>query len=484
MSTGPPWILGLRGAPLEAPENTLAGLRRAVELGLDGVAYDVRACATGELLLLRDETLERTTDGRGRLAERTLPELAALDCGAWFRARFRGEPLVHLEEALELGAGAAQPETGQVVWLREGGLVPEAARAIRQVADLRPSRLRVRVASASKETCLEARDAGLDAMFVIPRVSEDARRFVRDERITACGIESGGFGAEEWSCERWSIGADSPAELLEACRTPLTGILTREPERALALRALVRVAPGDRGPHPLHVPELEVRPGEFTRGRGDWCGSWSCTGTVRNPLPFAVEVECGLVPRHVAFETDGLPKRFALAEGAEESISFRLTGGSWRVGGDPLFAASCRWSRAAGRRAGALRLDAPLVRVRTAVADALAQRLPLLREAPGDPAASMVLRRRGRHVFVAIESAGGLENARTLVHVDGRFLEGGRGVRAALPDDFDARARGIAFSCGIAAGRDGERVVRRWAGGVPDEDGVGAPGRLLPLRRA
>ena len=62
---GPPWILGHRGAPLEAPENTLVGLSRALEYGLDGVEYDLQACATGEPVVLHDETLDRTTDARG-----------------------------------------------------------------------------------------------------------------------------------------------------------------------------------------------------------------------------------------------------------------------------------------------------------------------------------------------------------------------------------------------------------------------------------
>lgn len=481
-SSGPPWILGLRGSPLEAPENTLAGLRRALDLGLDGIGYDVRACATGEPLLLRDETLERTSDGRGRLAERTLPELAALDCGTWFRARFRGEPLAHLDEALEVGASPAERETWQVLWLREPGLVSAVHRAIRRLPGT--AIRRVRVASTSHETCLEARDAGLEAMLVIPRADEDAARFVRDERLRACGVLSGGFGAGEWSSERWSIGADAPEELLAACRAPLDGILTREPARALSLRALVALAPRVRGSHPLRVPVLEVRPGALTAGRGDWCGAWSCAASVANPLPFPIEVTAGLVPRHGAFETQGLPRRFALPEGGVEEIGFRLTGGSWRVGGDPLFIALCRWKRSRGRRAGALLLDAPLARVRTAVADALAQRLTLLREAPGDRPASMVARRRGRHLFVAIESAAGYEHARTIVHLDGRFLRGGRGVRALLPEDFDTRTDGIAFSCGFEAEAEGERAVRRWAGGIPDEDGAGAPGRLLPLRSA
>lgn len=476
---GPPWILGLRGSPLEAPENTLAGLRRALDLGLDGIAYDVRASATGEAVLLRDASIDRTTDGEGRLAEKTLVDLAPLDAGGWFRARFRGERLALLEEALDLeGSDGLRPR--HLVWVREPGLVPEVARVAREFPGLA-----IHVASSSRETCLEARDAGLAPMLVVPAASEDARAFVRDERIAACAVESGTFGAaSDWPAERWAIGADSPAELFEACRAPLAGIATREPLRALALRALCALAPEYDGPHPLLVPELEMHPDERGGSSGDWRGSWRCAAEVQNPFPFAVDATAGLVPRHGAFDTRGLPRRFALARGACERVEFDLAGGSWRVGGDPILFVLYRWPRARGRRAGKLLLDAPLARVRTATADALAQRLTLLRESPGDAPASLVLRRRGRELFVAIENAGNLEDAHTIVFLDGRFHRGGRGVRARLPQDFDARREGVPFSCGIEASAAGERVVRRWGGGIPDVDGVGSPGRLKPLKLA
>ncbi|MBI5363209.1 MAG: hypothetical protein HZA53_08520, partial [Planctomycetes bacterium] len=95
---GPPWIVGLRGSPLEAPENTLASLARALELGLDGVAYEVRATRDRELVLARDAEIARTTNGTGRVAERAWRELAELDAGGWFGARFRGEQLALLED--------------------------------------------------------------------------------------------------------------------------------------------------------------------------------------------------------------------------------------------------------------------------------------------------------------------------------------------------------------------------------------------------
>ena len=97
---GPPWILGHRGSPLEAPENTLVSLRRAIEVGLDGVEYDLHACATGEAVLLHDETLQRTTDAHGPVRLRTLPELFGIDAGGWFHKRFVGEVVARREVEL------------------------------------------------------------------------------------------------------------------------------------------------------------------------------------------------------------------------------------------------------------------------------------------------------------------------------------------------------------------------------------------------
>ena len=485
---GPPTaILGLRGSPLEAPENTVASLERALDLGLDGVAYDARACASGEVVLLRDASLERTTDGRGALAERSLPQVSTLDAGSWFGARFRGEPLALLEEALEIAAGP-KPSI-HLAWLREPGLVPEVARILAS----RPEGIDARIASESRESCLEARDAGLAPVLVVPAGAgpgEELREFVRRERIAACAMAPGAWGGDlgrkDWSCERWSLAVDAPDELLAAFRARQAGLATREPLRALSTRALVALAPDDVGPYPVQAPELRVAPGGPGEGsglagtRGEWCGRWTLEARVRNPFPFAVEVSVALVPRHGAFEADGVPLRLELEPGADALVPFRLTGGSWRTGGDPLLSGLFRWRSGKGRRAGALLLDAPLVRTRAVFADDAAVRLVLLRESPRDPEASMILRRRGRQLFVSIENPGGIADARTVVHLDGRVHHGGRGVRLLLPEDFDRRPGGIAFSCGLESRAGGGQVVRRWAGGVPDVDGAGSPGRLLP----
>jgi hypothetical protein len=83
---------------------------------------------------------------------------------------------------------------------------------------------------------------------------------------------------------------------------------------------------------------------------------------------------------------------------------------------------------------------------------------------------------------VALESPGPLRDPRVVVRIDGRIYRGARGVRATLPPDFDTRERGVAFSCGLEAFHEGERVVRAWAGGLTDEPDAGVPGVLLGIR--
>lgn len=76
-----PLIGGHRGNAADLPENTLAACRSALELGVDIVECDVHLSADGELIVIHDATLERTTDGSGTVRSHTLAELRALDAG-------------------------------------------------------------------------------------------------------------------------------------------------------------------------------------------------------------------------------------------------------------------------------------------------------------------------------------------------------------------------------------------------------------------
>ncbi len=77
-------ILGHRGARFEAPENTVPGFQHAVDLGLKAVEFDVRMSKDGHLVIMHDATVDRTTNGEGEVASKTLDELQALDARSIF----------------------------------------------------------------------------------------------------------------------------------------------------------------------------------------------------------------------------------------------------------------------------------------------------------------------------------------------------------------------------------------------------------------
>lgn len=94
-------IFGHRGASAQAPENTLPAFTLAADLGADGIELDVQRTVDGKLIIHHDRTLERTTGEQGRVDAWRFDDLRALDVGAWFAARFRGERMPTPDEVVE-----------------------------------------------------------------------------------------------------------------------------------------------------------------------------------------------------------------------------------------------------------------------------------------------------------------------------------------------------------------------------------------------
>jgi glycerophosphoryl diester phosphodiesterase len=89
-----------RGDNRNAPENTFASAEKAIEAGADYIEFDVRQSADGVLYVLHDETVDRTTNGSGKIAEMNSAEIDDLDAGSWFGPEFAGEPVPRMEHFL------------------------------------------------------------------------------------------------------------------------------------------------------------------------------------------------------------------------------------------------------------------------------------------------------------------------------------------------------------------------------------------------
>jgi glycerophosphoryl diester phosphodiesterase len=277
-------VVAHRGASAQAPENTLAAFRRALELGSDWVELDCTLSADRQVVVIHDDTLERTTDGVGPVGERTFDELRALDAGVWRDPEFAGERIPLLIEVLELARGKAgvlvevklrDRDAARRGRLLEGALDgrpgsaqlhrdlvaraeaagspdPALARAAVSVLRARTARDRVVLQSFSPIVCFtaQAEDPDLRVELLVhddpdhPGMWEEALRWADVlgvaglnpgwERLTAerLGAARGG-GARTASV--WTV--DDPDDIRRLAEWGADRVITNRPDRALEILA-------------------------------------------------------------------------------------------------------------------------------------------------------------------------------------------------------------------------------------------------------
>jgi len=96
-----PVIIAHRGDKAHAPENTLAAFRMAAEKGAPAIEFDVKLTSDGRVIVIHDQTVDRTSNGRGDVRRLSYADLRALDAGAWFSETSRGEKIPTLDEVFE-----------------------------------------------------------------------------------------------------------------------------------------------------------------------------------------------------------------------------------------------------------------------------------------------------------------------------------------------------------------------------------------------
>lgn len=100
--------IGHRGVAHRCPENTMASFAEALKLGIDMIELDVQRTLDGHLVILHDDAVNRTSNGKGPVRAQNLHDLKALDFGSWFDPRFAGERIPTLAEVIDLVRGKAE----------------------------------------------------------------------------------------------------------------------------------------------------------------------------------------------------------------------------------------------------------------------------------------------------------------------------------------------------------------------------------------
>lgn len=249
-----PLVLAHRGALRAAPENTIPAFEQALAQGADGVELDVILSRDGEVVIIHDDTLQRTTNGRGPVADLTLAELKQLDAGAWFDARFAGTCIPTLAEALAALSAPARIN----VELKAPPYPATSALAARALAVVRAAGAEDRVlfSSFSPWMVQQARSAGVDpvrlALLAVNRPLLAGWLAARGERMggfTAIHPWRGMLTDRAWARYRergWRVNPWYGAKEIEAADDPtwMAGhgagaIITNEPgvvSRALGVR--------------------------------------------------------------------------------------------------------------------------------------------------------------------------------------------------------------------------------------------------------
>jgi len=104
-SSGRTWVIAHRGFSGRAPENTLAAISEAIAIGADMAEIDVTLTADERVVVIHDETLDRTTNGVGKVADHNFDAIRGLDAGLWFASQFAGEKVPTLGEVLDTTKG-------------------------------------------------------------------------------------------------------------------------------------------------------------------------------------------------------------------------------------------------------------------------------------------------------------------------------------------------------------------------------------------
>lgn len=231
-------VIAHRGASGYAPENTLAAFKRGVALGATFIETDLQLTRDSRFVAMHDATLNRTTNGQGKVHDMTMAELRRLDAGSWFGSEFAGERIPTLDDILEFSkkndvvfylelkpGGSWGGEHALVGALRESGEIPRAvvisfdADILARVRRIEPTLMTGLLYDGQIEEPLEkalgvgARQLAVRGDLVTPALLKDARK--RDLQVVC-----------------WTV--NHPAHIRMLMAAGVDGIMSDYPDRLVA----------------------------------------------------------------------------------------------------------------------------------------------------------------------------------------------------------------------------------------------------------
>ena len=216
--------IGHRGAAGHAPENTLAAVQRGIELGVDFVEIDVRRTVDGVLVALHDATVNRTTNGKGRVDALSLREVKAFDAG-------NGERIPTLEEVLKVAGG----RTGLMLELKSAGLAHLTVQTVQKAQFHNP----VIYASFLHDelTHVRAVDTEASLMMLFDRLPRNPVTYAMQYQLAYVGLRHDTASRRlvdafhQENVRVWVYTANRVGDIEHALAVGIDGVISNFPER-------------------------------------------------------------------------------------------------------------------------------------------------------------------------------------------------------------------------------------------------------------
>lgn len=230
-------VQGHRGSSANAPENTIAAFRRAAQDGAKWVELDVALSADGKLVVIHDDSVDRTSNGTGKLGELTAAQISDLDGGNWFDPKFVGEKIPTLAEVISALSDTGLNLNVEIKQHAHHKSLDQLVDAVFEEISKRPAHMQIMISSFDPE-CLKAmhrKDPSLELAMLWTRVPDDWEQKLA--AISATSIHAyfkslsiglleattaKGIKVRAWTC-------NDPIELASFWQAGLAGVITDDP---------------------------------------------------------------------------------------------------------------------------------------------------------------------------------------------------------------------------------------------------------------
>ncbi|HWV21343.1 MAG TPA: glycerophosphodiester phosphodiesterase family protein [Devosia sp.] len=227
-----------RGASAVAPENTISAFRAAAEQGARWVELDVALLADDTLVVIHDDSVDRTTSGKGSLGALTRADIAKLDAGAWFDAKFAGERLSTLAEVITALGEFGLSANVEIKQHKHHKSLDQLVRAVQADINRRSPKTGIMISSFDPEAlaAMHALEPDLEMAMLWDRPPEDwaeklkaipATTIHMHYKALSIGLleetSKRGIKVRAWTC-------NNPLELVSFWGAGLTGVITDNPK--------------------------------------------------------------------------------------------------------------------------------------------------------------------------------------------------------------------------------------------------------------